>query len=371
MSMPSDKITVLLADDSSVIRSVISNILESEPGVEVVSSVSNGEYAITMAKAKKPDITILDVEMPVMDGLTALPEILKNSPDTKVIMCSSLTAEGADTTIKAMALGAADCLVKPTSAEARGPDSPFRKKLLQLVKSLGAKQPTAQSAPTTRAVPYTPGAAKPTPIAPSSAIKLKEDIGTYKGKPRILAIGSSTGGPKALFTVLSDLRPLDVPIVITQHMPATFTKILAEHITQQTGIEAHEGAEGMVVEPGKIYIAPGSLHMIFEESNGKLVIRLDNGPEENFCKPAVDPMLRSLINIYGNKILCVILTGMGHDGLKGAQMLADEGGRIIAQDEKTSVVWGMPGAVATAGICSAVLPVEEIGKSVRNAFHLY
>ncbi|MCK5384765.1 MAG: chemotaxis response regulator protein-glutamate methylesterase [Alphaproteobacteria bacterium] len=368
MSIPSEKITVMLVDDSSVIRGVLSNMLKSDPCIKVVASVSNGEHAVVMAKSKQPDVVILDVEMPVMDGLTALPEILKNSPDTKVIMCSSLTAKGADTTIKAMALGAVECLVKPTSAIARDPDSPFRKRLLNLVRSLGAIRRRAH--PT--GVPRTPGSvAAPTAvIGTGDHITLKKDIGVYKGKPSIFAIGSSTGGPKALFKVLSDIKALNVPIVITQHMPATFTKILAEHISHQTGVSAFEGADGMVVESGKVYIAPGSRHMLFEEKGGRLTIQLDDGPEENFCKPSVDPMLRSLMDIYGNKVFCVILTGMGHDGLKEAKILAECGGRIIAQDEKTSVVWGMPGAVAMAGICSAVLPLEKIGPSIKQACHL-
>ncbi len=377
MSSSSDKITVMLVDDSSVIRNVIANILKSSPCIEIVASVSNGENAITMAKNKQPDVVILDVEMPVMDGITALPEILKSAPNTKVVMCSSLTAKGADTTIKAMALGAVECLVKPTSEEARGEDSPFKATLLNIVKSLAPKgtTPCGQDTSVVTATPLQaavgPKAAVSGAFGVDKSFVLKSDVGQYKGKPSILAIGSSTGGPKALFQVLKDIDTLDIPIVITQHMPATFTKILAEHITQQTGVSAFEGADGMVVEAGKIYVAPGGQHMLFEEQGSHLTIKLDDGPQENFCKPAVDPMLRSLVGIYGEKVLCVILTGMGHDGLKGAEMLVEKGGRLIAQDEETSVVWGMPGAVAMAGICSAVLPVSEMGQWVRRACQLH
>lgn len=377
MSFPSDKITVMLADDSSVIRNVISTILKSDPNIEIVASVSNGENAITMAKSKQPNIVILDVEMPVMDGLTALPEILKCAPNTKVVMCSSLTARGADTTMKAMALGAVECLVKPTSSEVRGEDSTFKTTLLNIVRSLapqGASSSARPSSPSLSNMASASSSASPsaTLFGPNAnrSYTLKSDVGLYKGKPSIIAIGSSTGGPKALFNVVKDIGRLDVPIVITQHMPATFTKILAEHVTQQTGLPAFEGAEGMVIEPGKAYIAPGGRHMLFEQRGSQLIIKLDDGPQENFCKPAVDPMMRSLVEIYGQKILCVILTGMGHDGLKGCEMLAHCGGRIIAQDAETSVVWGMPGAVAMASICSAVLPVSEIGRWVRRACHL-
>lgn len=340
------KISVILVDDSSVIRGVLARILEADPEIEVVGSVSNGQMGVNMADSKKPNVVILDVEMPVMDGLTALPEILKVSPETKVIMCSSLTAQGADTTMKAMALGAVECLVKPSSTQETGPNSPFQRDLINLIKGLGVKPKSVQ---------VTPQA-----VMTSAA-------STYTGKPDILAIGSSTGGPQALFTTLKAVGQLDIPIVITQHMPVTFTKILAEHITQQTKLTAFEAEDGMNVEPGKIYVAQGGKHMLFERSGTQLKIKTDDGPMENFCKPAVDPMIRSLIDIYGSKVLCAILTGMGHDGLEGAKLLTEKGGRVIAQDEATSVVWGMPGAVVEAGICSAILPLDDIGAWIKKA----
>ena len=360
----SDKITVMLVDDSSVIRRAISMMLETNPSVEIVASVPDGQTAISSASRKKPDIIILDVEMPVMDGLRALPELLRNSPDSKVIMCSSLTEKGADTTIKAMSLGAVECLVKPSNASGMGDESPFKKKLLELVTSLGAhKAPAARperspdrGTPQTRTAPST-----------DSPLILRKNALDYSGKPDILAIGSSTGGPKALFHVLKDIGKIDVPIVITQHMPATFTKILAEHIGQNTGLDSYEAEEGMLVQAGKVYVAPGGKHMLFTKQGAQLKVSIDDGPPENFCKPAVDPMMRSLIEIYGKKVLMVILTGMGNDGLKSGQSLVDKGGRLIAQDQKTSVVWGMPGAVANAGLCSEVLPIDKIGGWVRKA----
>ena len=360
----SEKITVILADDSSVIRRALSMMLETDPNIEIVASASDGKSAVSLAKIKKPDILILDVEMPVMDGITALPEILKNSPSTKVIMCSSLTEKGADTSIKAMALGAVECLVKPTGAEAAKPDSPFKKKLIHTVKTLvplKSEPSVAQSTAPASAL------TSRTPVKKNAEITLRDDTSAYKGKPDILAIGSSTGGPKALFQVLKDIGILDIPIVITQHMPATFTKILAEHLTQQTGIPAHEGEEGMVVQKGNVYVAPGGKHMLFEKQGMQLKIKLNDGPQENFCKPAVDPMMRSLVDTYGNKVLGLILTGMGRDGAKGSQYLVDKGGRVIAQDEETSVVWGMPRAVAEAGICSEILPIQNIGSWVKKA----
>ncbi len=342
------KISVLLVDDSSVIRGVLSRILETIPDVEIVGSVSNGQMGVTIAQTRQPDVVILDIEMPVMDGLAALPEILKHSPKSKVVMCSSLTAKGADITMKAMALGAVECIVKPSSAQETGPNSLFQTTLINLVRSLGAKSSSVQSR------------------AQSAVESMQRSVANMGEKPHILAIGSSTGGPQALFQTLKDVGKLTIPIVITQHMPATFTTILAKHIGQQTGLESFEGAEGMVVEAGKVYVAPGGKHMLFERSGTQIKIKLDDGPVENFCKPAVDPMLRSLISLYGSKILCVILTGMGHDGLEGSRLLKDKGGRIVAQDEATSVVWGMPGAVTKANLCSAVLPLNDIGSWVRK-----
>ncbi len=412
----SSKISVILVDDSSVIRGALSRIIAADNEIDILGSAENGQLAIVAANTHKPDVMILDVEMPVMDGLSALPQIMKASPKTKVIMCSSLTAKGADISIRAMALGAIECIAKPSSAVDTGPGSPFQITLTNLIKTLGRanKSPTGTEPPPPLPPRIPPAAQKPSPVAPAAAtpkvtaqpiqpkpitqpvtntparapaaapaiktvaqpafeapqtgtnFSIRKAITDYHGKPDILVIGSSTGGPQALFKVMKDIGPLSIPIVITQHMPATFTKILAEHITQQSGVPAHEGEDGMIVEPGKAYVAPGDYHMLFEKTLGGLKIKLDDGEPENFCKPAVDPMLRSIIDIYGKKALCVILTGMGHDGLQGCRALVEEGGRIIAQDEETSIVWGMPGAVAMDGICSAVLPVNNIGPWVKN-----
>ena len=184
--------------------------------------------------------------------------------------------------------------------------------------------------------------------------------------PDVIAIGSSTGGPQALFTLLAGLGGLKQPILITQHMPPTFTTILAEHISKVTGREAAEAKDGEVILPGRIYVAPGDFHMTVEVHNNQKTLRIAKSPPENFCRPAVDPMLRSLVQVYGAKILCVILTGMGADGLRGAQALVASGGTVLAQDEATSVVWGMPGAVAAAGICSAVLPLPALAPAIMR-----
>jgi two-component system chemotaxis response regulator CheB len=374
----------MLVDDSAVIRGATARILEKDPEISIASSVSNGEMAIVSAKKLQPNIIILDIEMPVMDGLTALPKILEASPRSKIIMFSTLTEKGAAISMKAMALGAVECLVKPTSVKANPlaanvkSDDDFGPNLIRLIKSLGSAAMRLSSASKPMAVP-TPSStaqvdAQPEApphslvgMPPGVSIKMRDDLNIYKGKPDILAIGSSTGGPQALLKVLSECGKPDVPVIITQHMPATFTKILAQHINTQTGLPACEGETGMALQKGHVYVAPGGKHMLLEMKDGKPHIILDDGPQENFCKPAVDPMLRSALKIYGKKMLVTILTGMGSDGLHGAKAAVEAGCRLIAQDEASSVVWGMPGAVAKAGICNAVLPLDEIGLTLKKA----
>ncbi len=361
MSTPSHEIRVILVDDSAVIRGALKRILGQYDHINVVKSVSDGKSAIKAAEEEKPHIIVLDIEMPVMDGLTALPEILKVSPKTKVIMFSSLTEKGASVTLQAFRLGAVECLVKPSSAQDVGDGSDFQKNFISILENL-VPEHERSSIQTTETSSQTTA-----PVQPKKSYTLMKDALAYKGKPKILAIGSSTGGPQALFNVLKSCTGFDIPIIITQHMPATFTRILAEHIQQQTGIPSHEGEDGMIVEPGHIYVAQGGKHMLLSMEGISLKIKLDDGPPVNFCKPAVDPMMESIIDIYGQKVLGLILTGMGADGLNGGKRLTSEHGRLIAQDEETSVVWGMPGAVAMAGLCTEVLPLNDIGPWVKKA----
>lgn len=355
------KVRVLVVDDSSVIRSIICKILEAEPDVEIVGSAPNGEIAIGIYKRTKPDIMFMDIEMPVMDGITALTQIMELDRQAKVVMCSTLTVDNAEITMRAMRIGAIDYISKPTShSEINGSDD-FKARLLRLAKGItgtgvSAQVPTTTSKPST--VAGVPVSTKPLSLRPEPLVHWK---------PKIVAIGSSTGGPQALFEVMKALKGIKVPVVITQHMPATFTRLLAQHISTQAGFECVEGADGMTLENGKAILAPGGKHMGFaKNAAGQVVVKLNDGPPENYCKPAVDPMYRSLVDHFDNKILSVILTGMGADGQKGAQMLVDKGGFCVAQDQATSVVWGMPGAVATAGLCSAVLPLNKIAPWVLS-----
>ena len=352
---------MMLVDDSAVIRGSLARIFENKPDIKIVSSVSNGEMAVSAVEIFHPHVIIMDIEMPVMDGITALGKIMEKHPEIKVIMFSTLTSKGADISIRALSMGAVECIVKPDSSQSIGDGSIFQQKLLGTIRGLVPEE--IRRAPNTD-VRHRP-VLKP---AVKTPVTLHDDKHSYQGKPRLLAIGSSTGGPQALFEVLKNFKGFDIPIVITQHMPAKFTTILAEHIAQHSGVPSHEGADGMILEAGHIYVAPGGFHMLFEQNSfAQTVIKLDEGPPVNFCKPAVDPMFESALKIYKERILALILTGMGADGLKGAQAIVERGGRLITQDEETSVVWGMPGAVAKAGICSQILPLKEIGPWARQA----
>lgn len=366
----SEKVTVMLVDDSAVIRRVLAKMLESIPEIEVIASVPNGQMGVETAEQKKPDMVILDVEMPIMDGLTALPRILEASPQSKVVMFSTLTAKGADTTLRALALGAIECLVKPSAQIDDSQADQFKDKLIRLIRTLYAPKFSAARAELTPAGSATPAVASGADAQPKSLLSapgpLQFASDVYTGKIDLLAIGSSTGGPNALFEVCGNLKDLPVPIVITQHMPATFTQMLAQHLSEKTGIPACEGADGMALENGRIYVAPGGFHMLFKREGTKTVIQLDDGPQINFCKPAVDPMLESAVKIYDSRILTAILTGMGSDGLNGCRTLHQRRGVIVAQDEVTSTVWGMPRAVALDGICHKVLPLQDIGPWLRQ-----
>jgi len=352
----------MLVDDSAVVRGLVTRILESEPGIEIVASVGNGQMALSAIERNRVDVVLLDIEMPVMDGLTALPLLLKADPGLKIVMQSTLTLKGASVSMRAMEMGAADYIPKPTSTRdlAGGPD--FKTELVGKIRALGQARQRAPGRPAPTPRPAAPVAAAPRPV---SALHPTQPI-SLRPQPTdgvdLIAIGSSTGGPQALFTLLGTMRAGTVtqPILITQHMPATFTTILAEHISRLSGWDAREAQDGEPVRGGRVFVAPGDFHMVVETKGTERVIRLNKNPPENFCRPSVDPMLRSIAALYGRRVLTCILTGMGSDGLKGGQAVVACGGTVIAQDEATSVVWGMPGAVATAGVCSAVLPLGDL-----------
>ncbi|MBI4969243.1 MAG: chemotaxis response regulator protein-glutamate methylesterase [Rhodospirillales bacterium] len=358
----------MVVDDSAVVRGLITRMLEGDKQIAVIASVGNGQMALNALEKSDVEVVVLDVEMPVMDGLTALPLLLKRDPDLQIIMASTLTIKNADVTLRAMESGAADYLPKPTSTKDLGGTGAgsFKDDLIAKIKAWGAvrrrKPPRAKGpggAPERAKISVT--APRPTQSLYSGKITLRP-APPIIDLPDVIAIGSSTGGPQALFAVLGTMKGGTVkqPILITQHMPATFTTILAEHISRLSGWEAAEGKDGETIRSGRVYIAPGDFHMVVENKVTEKVIRLNKNPPENFCRPAVDPMFRSIAAAYGKKVLALILTGMGQDGLQGGKVLVEGGGTLVAQDEASSVVWGMPGAVATAGLCTAVLPLPEI-----------
>lgn len=366
----SDPYRVMLVDDSAVIRGLFARSLESDPEVQVVASVGDGQMAVnTLAKDKsKVEVIVLDIEMPRMDGLTALPELLKIDPDVPVVMASTLTARNADISLKALSLGAKDYIPKPSSMRELSAAEAFKRELLEKVKTFAAarRRKAGGAAPSKPRFSAERRGGEPQTAAPAPAVAPKPSPSIQlrpagRRAPQVLCIGSSTGGPQALFKVLGALpKTLRLPILLTQHMPATFTSILADHIKRSTGWECVEATDGMPVTSGRVHLAPGDYHMLAERGGSGISLRLNQGPPENFCRPAVDPMLRSVVETWGGQALAVILTGMGHDGQKGSEALIDAGGTVIAQDEASSVVWGMPGAVARAGLCTAVLPLDQI-----------
>ena len=331
----------MIVDDSAVVRGLIARVLHADAEIEIVASVDNGRTALASLERVPADVAVLDIEMPEMDGLTAIPLLLRQRPGLKILMASTLTRRNAEIALKALALGAADYVPKPTAAREMLGATPFNQELLIKIRALGGR-------PSGAPVAITLAAPAPT-------------------RPRAIAVGSSTGGPQALLRVLRDAGPLEQPIFLTQHMPPTFTTLLAQNIARDCRLAAREAVDGETVAARRVYIAPGNHHMVVHGAlPGPVSIALNQEPPENFCRPAVDPMLRSLVAAYGPALLVVILTGMGHDGLEGCRAVAAAGGAVLAQDQASSVVWGMPGAVALAGLCSAVLPIERIGGQLRE-----
>ncbi|HEB79847.1 MAG TPA: chemotaxis response regulator protein-glutamate methylesterase [Rhodospirillales bacterium] len=356
----------MMVDDSAVIRGLITRILEADNSIKVAVSVGNGELAVKNLSRYDIDVIVLDIEMPVMDGLTALPKLLEVDPGVKIIMAPTLTERNADISLRALEAGATDYIPKPTSSREISAEGDFRRELIDKVKALGMvrRRNRTLSEKDGRAKGPVFKAASVQLGPPHEKISLREP---GKDKPDVLAIGSSTGGPQALFSFLGALKKdIKAPILITQHMPAMFTAILAEHINRMTGWPCSEAKDGEAIRAGHIHVAPGGYHMKVANKGPQRVISLNQDPPENFCRPAVDPMFRSAAKVFGSRVIGVVLTGMGSDGAKGGKEITQAGGTIVAQDEKSSVVWGMPGAVAAAGICSAVLPLDELASYVMK-----
>lgn len=361
---------VMVVDDSAVIRGFLIRWLDAEPDIQVVAVASNGLHALREFDRARPELVILDIEMPEMDGLTALPTLVKRDPDVQIIMASTLTRRNAGVSLKALSLGAADYIAKPESTRVVNEKEQFQRGLVEKIRVLGtarrgrdaaAGKRAARSAPTSvftvQKQPQAQPAKPPIVLRPLKAVPV----------PKVIAIGASTGGPQALFKLFEGLKGrVNLPIFITQHMPATFTTIMAEHLNKLYDKECVEAKDGEKVSRDGVYLAPGNWHMTLVSKGADLFIRLNQESPENYCRPSVEPMLRSLHTIFGAHVLTVILTGMGHDGLDACKKLAESGAVVIGQDEETSVVWGMPGAVANAGICNRVLPLQEIPQGIED-----
>ena len=370
-----EPLRVMVVDDSAVIRGLISRWIEAEPDLTVAASIRTGLDAVNQISRVDPDVVVLDIEMPDMDGISALPLLLEKKRNLVIIMASTLTRRNAEISFKALSLGAADYIPKPESTREISAADIFKRDLIEKIRHLGARLRRPAVVPSPSLSPAAEPARAPLPRAPAGTMPpVAHPKLTLRplsvAPPRVLLIGSSTGGPQALMNLVAGIGPVidQYPVLITQHMPPTFTTILAEHLARVSGRPAHEAIDGEAVTAGRIYLAPGGRHMRVARSGAGAVIALDDGPQINFCKPAVDPLFASAVEVWHAGILAVVLTGMGSDGSRGGRTIVDAGGNVIAQDEATSVVWGMPGAVANAGICAAVLPLDQIAPKVVRVF---
>jgi two-component system chemotaxis response regulator CheB len=344
-------IRILIVDDSAVIRSVVSQLLASDPEIVVAGTASDGQQAMLRIPEVKPDLVTLDIEMPGMDGLQALVEIRRLYPKLPVIMFSSLTERGAASTLDALSRGASDYVPKPSHLETtEASRTRVREELLHKIKSL-CRGNAPQQLPAVTA-------------STTSTFRTQVSI-RPQARVDILAIGTSTGGPNALTSVLAQL-PSDfpVPIVIVQHMPPLFTRLLAERLNTVARLQVGEGKPGLKLQRGQVWIAPGDFHMTVLRQGTDFVLGLNRDPQENSCRPAVDVLFRSVARCYGANVLAVVLTGMGADGTRGSGDIRQAGGWVIAQDEASSVVWGMPGSVVAANLADRVFPLEGIASEV-------
>ncbi len=356
----SRKIRILIVDDSAVMRSLLRSVIMSDAGLEVAGTAGDGETALGVLQSLRPDLVLLDVEMPVMDGLVTLRKLRAQGHKMPVIMCSSLTQRGAKVTIEALACGASDYVAKPAGQASReSAIKALSQDLFSKIRALFIQQQQQ----------VFPGGARP-PQGPLPAPPLETKA--ISSIPAALAIGVSTGGPAALDILLPALpQGFRLPVLIVQHMPELFTKLFAERLSGRCRLPVHEAVEGEPVLPGTVYIAKGDWHLevlAAAHIGSAATLRVAQGPQENHCRPAVDVRFRSMAAVYGAGVLAVVLTGMGSDGLKGCRAVRERGGSVLAQDQATSAVWGMPGAVAQAGLAHKVLPLDAIaGEIVRMA----
>ncbi len=351
------KIRVLIVDDAVVVRKMLTETMNDDPEIEVVGTASNGSICLQKIPQVNPDVISLDIEMPEMNGLEALDKIREKWPDLPVIMFSTLTQKGATATLDALSKGATDYVAKPSKATSLGEGIELIKSgLIPKIKALcnaGAGLDIPSSLP------------KPKPVVTSpDDPKILAGIKKFH-RIDVVAIGVSTGGPNALAALMPSFPAnFPVPMVIVQHMPPNFTKLLADRLNSKSELTIKECKNGEVLEPGHVYIAPGDYHMYIEQSKDDVVAFLNQGPPENSCRPSVDVLFRSVAKIYGRNALAVVLTGMGQDGLHGCEHIQSRGGQVIAQDEETCVVWGMPGFVVKGKLADKILPLDKIADDI-------
>jgi len=348
------RIRVLVVDDSVVMRKILSDALSEDAEIEVVGTASNGALGLQRVMQLSPDVVTLDIEMPEMDGIATLREIKRQFPRTRVLMCSTLTERGAGISLEAIALGADDYVAKSFRPGEAAND--FRNQLVPKIKQFFRHPRSGGSAPYTR-----------DPVHPGFDRSVSRPVAVRKQtvRPKAVAIGVSTGGPNALAEVIPALPPdFPLPVFVVQHMPPMFTRLLAERLQAQSKLEVVEARDGMVVAPGSVYIAPGDFHMCVVRRGTRVILQTNQDAMENSCRPAVDVLFRSVGQVYGGATISVILTGMGQDGLRGVEFLHGQGAYVIAQDEPSSVVWGMPGFVVRAGYADSVCDLKAVAPEI-------
>jgi len=346
---PGERIRVLVIDDSVVIRRLVTHALEQDPALEVVGVAANGAIALRRIPVVNPDVLTLDVEMPEMDGLETLRRVRKEFPHVRVIMFSTLTERGAAVTLEALTLGADDYVTKASNAGSLEESmASLRKELIPKLKQFFILSGSVASATVSQ------GAQTVRYLGPNQ-------VPRQRTPPQVVGIGVSTGGPTALSVIVPQFpENFPLPVLVVQHMPAIFTQFLAARLQALARLKVREAVDGEEAQPGKILIAPGDYHMKVVNGEKGVRIRLDQSPHVNSCRPSVDALFYSLAEVYGGSVISVILTGMGQDGLRGVEKLKAQGAYVLAQDEGSSVVWGMPGAVVNAGLADGVLPLEKV-----------
>jgi two-component system chemotaxis response regulator CheB len=380
------RIRVLIVDDSVVIRRLVSDVLSGDPALEVVGTAPNGKLALTKLAQLAPDLLTMDIEMPEMDGIAAVRAMRASGSRLPVIMFSTLTERGAAATLDALEAGASDYVTKPANVGSVAQSmNQVRSQLIPKIKALLPRGGTGLPGPVGLTRP-----GRPAPVSRLDAARVAAPAAAAMARPgrtasaetvsrarrdspfRLLAIGCSTGGPEALSRLLSGFpADLPVPVVVVQHMPPVFTRQFAARLDRQHKVRVVEAAGGETLEPGTVYIAPGDFHLELQQRGAAVVTRLQQGPPENFCRPAVDVLFRSAATVYGGDVLGVVLTGMGADGRRGSEQLVARGSSVIVQDEATSVVWGMPGAVAGAGLAEEVLALDDLGPATLQRLSAY